>query len=177
MKKNLSGIIFGFLLFFIFSTPVRADYMLPYPAYMPGHKFYRLSRVIDELKTWWYWGSIASWKYHSHLSDKYLVEAKTLFEYRQYLYALDALKRSNKEFQTIPALIEKTEKEGKKADLLKAQTKEAATAHIKTLEKLISELPKEFLWTPEKDKSTNLQLSVLLNSAISQRQDVVGKIK
>lgn len=177
MKKNLSGIIVGLLLFFIFPTPVGADYVLPYPAYMPGHKFYRLSRVIDELKTWWYWGSIASWKYHSHLSDKYLVEAKTLFEYRQYLYALDALERSNKEFQIAPTLIEKAEREGKRADLLKAQTREAAATHIKVLEKLISELPKEFLWTPEKDKSTNLQLSVLLNNAISQRQDVLGKIK
>jgi len=62
---------------------IHAEYVLPYPSYMPGNKIYRVSRVVDKIKKYWYFGNIAQIKYHLALADKYLVEAKTLMEYDQ----------------------------------------------------------------------------------------------
>ncbi len=173
MKKHL----FLFVLFFLLTSRVQADYVLPYPSYMPGNKLYNVSRTIDTLKQWWHWGSIASFKYHMGLSGKYLVEAKTLFEYRQYPLALDALDRSSKQFQTLPLLIEKAKQEGKETGWLRTQALEAVVVQIELLEKLENQLPKEFLWTPEKAKPTDLHIASLLTHAIGVRQNVASKLK
>src|SRR3989344_2434627 len=90
-----------FLLVFVLVSRVEAAYVLPYPSYMPGNKLYTFSRFFDEVGRIWNFGSIASTKYALHLSDKYLVEAKTLFEYQQYLLALDALQRSDRQLKCL----------------------------------------------------------------------------
>lgn len=151
---------FGFLLFaFCFLrtvSPVRADYVLPYPSFMPGNKLYRISRLVDEVKKYWYWGRIGQIKYHMMLSDKYLVEAKTLFEYKQYLLAVDALERSNDHFKAISHT---------DADLIN----EESLAHRQVLEKLRKESPEQFQWTPERKNSTILPIAKLLEDAIATR--------
>lgn len=134
-----------------------ADYVLPYPSFMPGNKMYRISRVIDNLKANWYFGNIAKTKYHLGLSDKYLVEAKTLFEYKQYLLAVDALKRSNDHFEVLPQFI--------KNDTQKNIVREAGGVHIRVLEELASKLPEEFIWKPEKSEESVLYIGSLIRQS------------
>ncbi len=137
----------------LFIAPsVRADYVLPYPSYMPGNKLYRVTRIIDKLKNYWYFGEIGQAKYHLGLADKYLVEAKTLFEYRQYLLAVDALQRSDDEFKKVPKNLDAAEK------------------HIEVLTQLLSIVPDAFTWTSEKAEATQLPLKNLLEASIRLRQ-------
>ncbi len=130
---------------------------------------YTVSRMIDQVKKFWYWGSIAGVKYHMGLADKYLVEAKTLFEYKQYLLAADALKRSDSAFQQISQLITRVHVEGKDTSVLEKTYNEAADVHIEVLQKLLQNLPAEFIWTPEKAPPTNLPLQQLLLRSIEIR--------
>lgn len=143
-----------FLLIYLASVSGVSAYSLPYPSYMPGHKLYKISRFFDGAKSWWYWGSIGQRKYHSALADKYLVEAKTLFEYQQYLLGFDALKRSNQHVRPI---------------LVKSQ--EQMKAHRDILEGLKQIVPKEFLWQPEKKDPTYLPLHQILDEAIAVRNE------
>ncbi len=150
-KKFVRLFVMGFF-FLLITIPVRAEYVLPYPSFMPGNKLYRLTRIIDKLKNYWYFGEIAQAKYHRGLSDKYLVEAKTLFEYKQYLLGGDALRRSDEEFAKTP------------------KNPEAAQKHIEILTGLLSIVPDSFTWTPEKAGSTELPLKDLLEASIRLRQ-------
>lgn len=160
------------LVFLLFPQYVKAEYLLPYPSFMPGNKLYRVSMLFDKLEAFWYWGNIASIKYHLKLADKYLVEAKTLFEYKQYLLAVDALKRSNRQFRLVPSFMQKAVSQGKDTSNLQLSQSQAAQAHIQVLEKLQNELPYEFLWTPEKEAPTKLDLSKMLAEAIAIRKDL-----
>lgn len=162
-----------FLLLFMIIFPhlAYADYVLPYPSYLPGNKLYQVSRFLDEAKQYWYWGSIGGVKYHLKLTDKYLVEAKTLFEYEQYLLAVDALKRSNRKFQKIPQFIARARGEGKDASGLEKILAEADAIHDQTLQKILASVPEEFIWTPEKATPTRLLLRKLLLEAINIRRE------
>ena len=135
-------------------APIYAAYVLPYPSYMPGHKLYNVSRILDELKKYWHWGNIARAKYHLALSDKYLVEAKTLFEYKQYPLALDALKRSDEQFQKISSLVV-----------------EVSQVHIALLKKLMTELPETYVWQDEYKPPMTLDFHGALNRSIQIRNE------
>ena len=156
------------LVYLVFVTHVFA-YTLPYPSYMPGHKFYQVSRLLDSLKSRWYWGDIAGINYTLGLADKYLVEAKTLFEYKQYLLAVDALKRSNEKVQLLPKYLQKAYSHGKDVRELQNKTAEAMNAHIIVLHDLADELPKEFMWQPEKASATYIPIATLLDEAKQER--------
>lgn len=149
---------------------VRADYVLPYPSYMPGNTLYRISRITDRLKSYWYWGNIAQIKYHLGLSDKYLVEAKTLFEYKQYLLAADALSRSDKELTNIPGLLQRGAKEGKDMTQLGETVREAMSVHMTVINTLKNQLPKEFIWRPEKASETTIRIDEILTSSYEIRR-------
>lgn len=164
MKKR---IFFLFLIAYclLFIVPaVQAEYVLPYPSFMPGNKMYRVSRIVDKLKEYWYFGNIAKSKYHLALSDKYLVEAKILFEYKQYLLAVDALQRSDDHFKKLPLYI--------KNDLQKQTIREASDVHVRVLDELSQILPDEFQWRPERDAPTLLPIHTLLIEARSYRRAV-----
>jgi hypothetical protein len=150
----------------------QAEYMLPYPSYMPGNKLYRISRLLDRAKQPLYFGSIASYKYHLALSDKYLVEAKILFEYKQYLLATDALKRSDEQFKQAPHHLARAEGEGKDIRVLSAQFREAATVHKTVLVRLQAFVPETFTWEPEKATPTVLALHDLLDESIRIRDSL-----
>ncbi len=137
-------------LLFAFSSPAEAGYVLPYPSFMPGHRLYGISRTLDALKAYWYWGELGRFKYHLMLSDKYLVEAKTLFEYGQYLLAVDALTRSTDHMGFLLG----------EAALLK----EVKQAHAKILDDLLIRVPNEFTWQPERGVPTYLPLADILRS-------------
>jgi len=146
---------------------------------MPGNKIYTLSRVFDRLNNWWYFGSIAQTKYHLKLSDKYLVESKTLFEYQQYLLALDALNRSDSEFSQIPVYVQKAVQEGKDIVSLSDTVRLAALKHTEVLVSISGVVPESFLWMPEKSDPTRLDLlsHILEAKNIRERtlQELSGK--
>lgn len=169
--RRISRFIFLFLIVYCFMTQsqVFADYVLPYPSYMPGNKMYKASRVIDKIKKYWYWGSIGGVKYHLSLSDKYLVEAKTLFEYKQYLLAVDALKRSDTEFLEIPQFIVRAKGDRKDTSALENTVKEATQTHIQILDGLKQILPAEFTWTPEKTVPTILPIGKFIDTSVNIR--------
>ena len=73
----------------------ESQYVLPYPSAMPGSFLYKLNLVQEEILRYWYFGDFGQFKYNLGLSDKYLVEAKTLFEYKQYLLAISPSKWSS----------------------------------------------------------------------------------
>lgn len=147
-------LFFIILLLLSLRMPVFADYALPYPSFMPGHKLYKVSRLLDELKKYWYWGEIASSKYHLALSDKYLIEAKTLFEYKQYPLALDALSRSDREFQKIASA-----------------SSQAKEAHILLITNLLTDLPITFIWQDERRPPIMLELHAALGRSLEIRNE------
>lgn len=160
----------------LLKTSVFAQYVLPYPSFMPGHKLYHLSRVVDEIKGYWYWGNIAQVKYHLSLSGKYLVEAKTLLEYRQYLLGLDALSRSQKHFMLLPAYLARAEHEGKDVRYLKELVGEAVETHHRLLLEEKPKLPETFWWQPERKEATFLPLHQRLDEAVSQLVQVQNNL-
>ena len=169
-RGGLAKIILAVLLYFLFATKAWGAYVLPYPSYMPGHKFYRVSRVFDQIKNYWFWGNIAQFKYHMSLADKYLVEAKTLFEYGQYLLAVDGLKRSNQHVQLLPTMLQKAKKDGKDIVQLETILKESMREHSTVLQELETRLPREFTWQPEKEAPTALPIAQLLREAREERE-------
>src|SRR3989338_9208325 len=88
-----------FLYVFLFSPIVSAaEYILPYPSIMPGNRLYSLLQLKDAFMNFWYFGDMAKVKYNLALSDRYLIEAKTLFEYKQYKLATNSLKKSTEHY-------------------------------------------------------------------------------
>jgi hypothetical protein len=174
VKKVLLALLF----FAVYSLPqpVFADYVMPYPSYMPGNTLYRISRVLDKLKNYWSWGNIAQVKYHLGLSDKYLIEAKTLMEYKQYLLGANALTRSDDEFGQIPVYLQGAKNEG--VDILQLQNTVAFAAekHVELLNGMLSNTPAQFLWTPEKAQSTALPLGAMVQTSIGIRQKIEKEI-
>ena len=129
----------------------QSSYVLPYPSAMPGSIFYRVNLVKDELYKYWYFGDFGQFKYSLRMSDKYLVESKTLFEYKQYLLGYQALLSSDAYFsRTNPALISASEK-GKNISEKKNILKEAAGKHVEELKQMKLIIPERFHWTPEKN--------------------------
>jgi len=169
MKKI---IIVLFLIFFINPVRTYADYVLPYPSFMPGSKFYQIEKVKEKLEEFWSWGSLSSFKYNLQLADKYLVEAKTLFEYKQYPLALNALKRSNTSFQKLSSLLIKASHEGKDISVFSNALKDASLKHQEILTVLSSSLPSHFNWVAERENPQNLPIFITLEKSLKIRRKI-----
>ncbi len=154
----------------IVSFTVRAEYILPYPGPMPGNKLRILMKILDAFQYYWHWGNIAKVHYYTELSDKYLVEAKTLFEYKQYILAVNALKRSNQYWVEIQRYIDAAKSEGKDVTELYKRHREQAVTHATVIEQLIDYLPKSFVWQDEKKDPILLSLRSILEEAKHIRQ-------
>ncbi len=165
IKTVLSALVFCFCLLSIVSQ-VRADYVLPYPSAMPGSKFYKLSLFIDTLQSYWVWGSIARFRFNLAQADKYLVQSKTLFEYKQYLLGSEGLKTSINYIGTLQAVILNAYSEGKDIKPTITLYAEALKTHIKVLEELKGKVPQQVTWTPEHEAETVLNLHTLIDEAI-----------
>jgi hypothetical protein len=133
---------------------------------------YRVSRVLDRFKFYWFWGNIAQIKYHLALSDKYLIEAKTLMEYKQFLLGADALRRSDKEFVQLPMYIKGAKNERVDVSELQRLITAAADKHVKVLTDLLVSTPAQFTWTPEKSAPTELPLSNMIKTSVDIRHKV-----
>ncbi len=173
MKKYFLNSVL-IIAYFLLTHPLQvyAEYMLPYPSTMPGNKIYKISRVLDSLKAYWYVGDIAQVKYHLMLSDKYLVESKTLFEYKQYLLARDALKRSDVHFTALKEALVHIKQSGKNVTESSRTVSEAADAHIQVLNTLQNVMPEVFDWIPEKGEKTHISITELLSNAKQIRMSV-----
>ncbi len=174
MKKIWVLIVF-ILLFISSFTLVHAEssYVLPYPSEMPGNSFYKVHKIIELVEQYWYFGSLSQFKYNLKYSDKYLVEAKTLFEYKQYFLAVNALHTSDLYFENIPITIQDGKKENKDISENEKLLQEAARKHVEVLRDLKQKIPSEFIWQPEKSASTLLPLDKLVNHSITIRGQVL----
>lgn len=170
--KKYRYIFILLLLLELFTVKVfaQSDYVLPYPSSMPGNFLYKPKLFIEYVSRHWYFGNFGQFKYNLKESDKYLVEAKTLFEYGQYLRAdTISLKISDEYFKrTLPFLI-KAKNEDKDIKQNRRILEKAAEKHIKVLKKLLKELPQEFMWKPEKGKSTIIFIRRDIEQSISIR--------
>ena len=141
---------------------------------MPGNKLYRITRIMDTLKGYWYFGNIAQIKYHLGLSDKYLVEAKTLMEYKQFLLGTDALRRSDKEFGELPAYVAGAKKEHIDVTQFQQLIAAAADKHVELLTGLLQNVPNQFTWTPEKSTPTELPLGGMIKTSVGIRHNIAS---
>lgn len=178
MKKIIHNVLIILLLLSaLFQVPAtHADYVLPYPSYMPGNKMYKISRIIDVLRKYWNWGGIATAKYHMELTDKYLVEAKTLFEYKQYLLASDALRRSDSQAEQISASLGNAHSEGVDTAQLKSIIMQEMQVHIAVLDTLKQQMPAVFIWRPEKSSETRIEIERILNQSRLFREKIVDSV-
>lgn len=164
--------LFTFSLFILTSQSVFAgsSYVLPYPSSMPGSKFYTIRLIWDEIKSYWYFGDFGQFKYKLKQADKYLVEAKTLFEYKQYFLASKALRKSDDYFKNISLNLLKAKKKNKNITQKQNLLKKAALKHIEVLIKIESEIPNTFIWRPEKSLPTVLNLDESVGESIAIRK-------
>lgn len=133
---------------------------------MPGNIFYKFNLARESVLRLWYFGNFGQFEYNLKESDKYLVEAKTLFEYDQFLLAYKALQKSDEYFvKTLPFLIS-AQKEGKNINQNRELLKEASLKHTQVLSKLVKDTPSSFVWIPEKEKSTTLNIKNKLEDSI-----------
>ncbi len=162
------------ILVFIFIFPIKAnaesDYVLPYPSFMPGNPLYKINLIKDKILKYWYFGNFGQFKYNLKLADKYLVEAKTLFEYKQYLLAVYALEKSDLYYNKLLPNLLNAKKEKKNISQSAAIFKNASLKHVEILEKIKNEIPENFVWLPEKKRPTELNLKEIFNKSISTRQ-------
>jgi len=164
-------IITACLVFLLFPGHAWAvsSYVLPYPSAMPGSVFYKLNLIQEELLKYWYFGDFGQYKYNLQQSDKYLVEAKTLFEYKQYFLGVNALNKSNKFFSEIfPTLIQ-AKANNKNIAEKQQEYDDARSKHIEVLRKMRNDVPEKFEWKPEKQKVTVLDLAIIIDYSIDIR--------
>ena len=169
--KHYLWLFFLIIILFFKTTPSFAEssYVLPYPPPLPGSFFYKIRLVSEQIQKYWYFGNFGQFHYSLKQSDKYLVEAKTLFDYKQYLLALRALKKSDSYFGKIHPNLLSAKNKGKNISEKQTILKGAAQKHIEELTKLKSTVPSVFDWTPERESPIELNLWESLDSSIKLR--------
>ena len=162
-----------FLGYFKNTVLAGSDYVLPYPSAMPGSKFYKINIVWEKISKYWYFGSLGQFAYNLRESDKYLVEAKNLFEYKQYLLAIKALKQSDNYFRNIKQNLSSAKLEGKEIGDKEKIYISASIKHQEILMTIEDNTPSTFLWEPEKVKSTLLDLKKTIDNSIQIRKQSI----
>lgn len=174
-KRHLI-IIFVLLCFLFTAKDVFAqEYVLPYPGFMPGHPLYKISNAVDKIQEWWSFGNFAKFTYHMNMADKKLVETKTLFEYKQYLLASQALEQHEKHLKKTSFFLDQAKTEGKNISQKKEIFKSAITKYKIILELLRQELPEIFYWKPEKDKPQIIGIKALIEDSIKLGRELVDR--
>lgn len=149
-----------------------SSYVLPYPGAMPGNVLHKLHTLQEKISPFWYFGSFSKFSYNLKESDHYLVEAKTLFEYNQYLLAVNALDKSNLYFEKAIISLQDAKQEGKNISEKSLVLKNASEKHQEILTSLFETLPKVVEWRPEKEEPTPLPLHQKIKEAIKEREIV-----
>jgi len=172
MKKYCASIFLSFLFLTLFVKEVIAasSYVLPYPGIMPGNKLYKVEKILDWVKKYFLFGDFAQYKYSISLSSKKLVEAKTLFEYKQYVFAISALNESDKEFvEANKYLLQAREHKKDIAEKLR-EFNSAAQKHDEVLEKVLINVPATYSWSEEKKEPVELFLKEKIERSIDIRK-------
>jgi hypothetical protein len=171
MKLFFALLVAAIVLFKCIPTAhAQSTYVLPYPGTMPGSIWYKLHLVQERLLAYWYFGSFGQFTYTLSLSDKYLVEAKTLFEYQQYLLGYNALQKSDNYFKKVNPFLIKAAEEGKDIKEKRSILKNAARKHIEVLQNILNNTPSIVNWRPEKLAPTTIYLKDDLNVSLKLRQ-------
>lgn len=169
-KRTVQALIFTLiLLIFSSSAFAQSSYVLPYPSSMPGSFLYKPRLVLEKLTKYWYFGSFGQFSYSLKQSDKYLVEAKTLFEYKQYLLAYNALQKSDEYFKKALPSLEKAKREGKDITYNRFILSSAAQKHTEILRALEKDVPEEFIWKPEREAPSVLKIRIAIQSSTRLR--------
>lgn len=166
-------IILVFFIFILFSPALvfaQSSYVLPYPSSMPGSLAYKYHLVYEAISKYWYFGDFGQFNYNLKLSDKYLVEAKTLLEYKQYLLGYEALEKSDSYFAKIRSNLLKAEKKNKNVVDKMLVLKEASKKHVEVLKKTDLDTPDIFIWRPEKSAPITLHLKKTMSDSILLRE-------
>jgi hypothetical protein len=119
---------------------------------------------------------VSQLKVHRSLSDKYFVESKILFEYKQYSLAVNALVRSNIELERLPRIFEAVIKEKKEIHRIFTETKEDMTVQIQLLQQMKEIFPIQYSWEPENQQASVLKIGEEIDNAIFIRQSVLKRI-
>ena len=134
---------------------------------------YKVRLVYEYISKYWYFGDLGQFKYNLKMTDKYLVEAKTLFEYKQYLLGYKALESSNFYFSNTLPNLAMAEKSGKDVSRKKIILTSAVQKHIETLEQMDIDTPDNFSWEPEKSLPTVLGIKGLIEEATNVRKNTL----
>lgn len=164
------------VVFFLWLKPHvfgESNYVLPYPSTMPGSKFYAVHEFYDKLLKYWYFGDFGQFEYNQRQTDKYLVEAKTLFEYKQYLLALASLKKSDEYFTRIQISLDTAREHGKNIAQKKNVFHEETLKHVEDLQIMRSQIPPVFVWRAEHASSVRLDLFESIDNSIRIRERVL----
>jgi len=157
MKTLVLVLLTAYYLLFT-SSAHAADYILPYPSYMPGHKLYKLEQIWDRAQEYWHFGDIAKFKYYQGFADKKLVEAKVLFEHEQYLLAVDAIQVSNNSLIEAGRYLSHAIQSGKQLNRKAEIYKQALDRHQEERIKLRDELPEVIIWEDENNPPVKLNI-------------------
>lgn len=171
------GICLFLLIIFSYVSQVSAEYMLPYPSSMPGNRIYRITRLLDSIKKYWYFGSLGQIKYHISLADKYLVEAKTLMEYKQYLLASDALTRSDEQIKQLTTSLLNAADQYKDVSVTRQIISSEMQKHLEIFDDLVTNVPSQITWSPEKSASTTIQLENDLKNSKTIRLKLLSQVQ
>ncbi|EKD86801.1 MAG: hypothetical protein ACD_37C00140G0004 [uncultured bacterium] len=170
IRLYLFLILFLFLFFAGIKYAFASEYVLPYPSSMPGSKFYFIHQIYEKAEAYWYFGDLARYHYNLKYSDKYLVESKTLFEYKQYLLANVALEKSNLYFRKTRESLAKASSNKKPVKEKEEILKNASLKHEEVLNQILQVVPEEFDWQPEKDKPTKIYIQKEIEESIRIRK-------
>lgn len=166
MHHTLVGLT-TLILTILFTAKVFAQgYVLPYPGFMPGHPLYKISEIVSQAQEWWSFGSFAKFKYHLAMADKKLIEAKTLFEYKQYLLASQALPQYEDHLRKTNFYLRRAENEDKNISEKRIVFEKAIAKHREVLMRLRQELPENFLWVPEKAQPQTIEIKRILEKEL-----------
>lgn len=171
MKLFISVLLLLAYLFFnssVYAAP--SDYVLPYPPQMPGSYVYKFRIIGEKIQKLWSFGSLSQFSYNLKLADKYLVQAKTLFEYKQYLLGYESLKESDIFFKDAISSLNTAKVEKKDITEKTKIFKSASLKHIEVINILQTVLPEEVNWIPEKTASTKLLLRNAIKNSLEIRK-------
>ena len=169
--------IFLFLFFFVISlAPVssvfaESNYVLPYPSYMPGNFLYKPRLMLSKIAEYIYFGDFGKFDYSLKESDHYLVEAKILFEYKQYLLADQALKKSDAYFVKIRPSLLAAKRHGKNTSGREEILRNASDKHIETLFSLRGVLPQSYYWNPEQVAASTIEIRKNIDTSLRIRKE------
>ncbi|HVT00999.1 MAG TPA: hypothetical protein VHE53_02055 [Patescibacteria group bacterium] len=139
---------------------------------MPGNKVYKLNQIKDKFLKFWYFGDFGQFDYNLKLADKNLVEAKILFDYKQYLLGYQALLRSDDYYQKVKPALKLAQTHNKDVSDKKTLLSQASQKHVEELMKMKKDVPQDFNWSPEKSPSTNLNLWQAIDNSIKIRKNI-----